>query len=243
MGCPQERDKERDSLPPTEVQSMSEHTTADATDRTVTRDLYELDEAYGFSKSDSLLIVEVEGDSKSLPEVIEETARSHSWERDRSERIDGEFCPWEYRTTYTFRPVESDGGDGEEDDRGVVVARGDAGTVHKYDTESESPRCGAYAPKGPASSHGAKRRGEVTVDEVDPWNLCQDCFPEEYEKYPENDHWFNVEPAWKWDGKLGSKFTCFVECSGCDFKQPCASESEAYHVGYTHKRYPDRENI
>lgn len=121
----------------------------------------------------------------------------------------------------------------------MVAAKGDAGTVHKYPEGEDSPACGTYAPLGPASSHGAKRRNEVDVGEVDPWKLCQNCFPDEYKEYPENDHWFNVEPAWKWDGTLGSAYSHYVECSGCDFKQPVGSKQEGYAIGYSHKRYPE----
>lgn len=122
-----------------------------------------------------------------------------------------------------------------------VAAKGDAGTVHKYPEGEETPECGTYAPLGPAHSHGAKKRHEVDVDDVDPWKLCQKCFPDEYKKYPENDHWFDVKGAHQWKGTLGSDYTCFVECSGCDFIQPCRSKSEAYNIGYHHKRYPEKE--
>lgn len=123
--------------------------------------------------------------------------------------------------------------------KGLVPAKGAAGTVHLYPEGEKSPECGTQAPLGPASSHGAKMRHEVDVDDVDPWNLCQKCFPDKHKDYPENDHWFDVEPAWKWDGKLGSDYTYYVECS-CGWKHPAGSKSEAYSAGYDHKRYPDK---
>lgn len=120
----------------------------------------------------------------------------------------------------------------------VEVARGDAGTVHKFPADSDAPECGTITLTG---SHraGALKRQKVDIDEIDPWNLCQKCFPQKYKKYPENDHWFDVKGAHEWKGKLGEDFTCFVECN-CGFTQPCSSKSEAYAVGYDHKRYPER---
>lgn len=124
-----------------------------------------------------------------------------------------------------------------------VIAKGDAGTVHKYPEGEEEPKCGAYTPQGITNKRGAERRHEVDLDDVDPWKLCQDCFPDEYKEYPENDHWFDVKGAHQWKGKLGSAYTCFVECTkdDCDFIVPCSSKKEAYDYGYHHKRYPDRE--
>lgn len=120
-----------------------------------------------------------------------------------------------------------------------VAAKGAAGTVHLYPEGEKSPKCGTYAPLGPASSHGAKRRHAVDVDDVDPWTLCEKCFPDKHKDYPENDHWFDVRPAREWDGTLGSDYTCFVECTHCGWKHPARSKSEAYAAGYDHKRYPD----
>lgn len=123
--------------------------------------------------------------------------------------------------------------------------KADSGTVHKYEGDSRSPQCGAYTVEGLSrnNNQGALRRHEVDPEEVKPWTLCQDCYPDLYKKYPENDHWFNVEPAWKWKGKLGARYTCFVECQceDCDWIQPASSKREAYSMGYDHKRYPERE--
>lgn len=127
-----------------------------------------------------------------------------------------------------------------DSDNGIVHAHGRAETVHKYPEDSNKPKCGAYTPDGIARKRGAEKRNEVDPAAVDPWQLCQDCYPDMYKKYPDNNHWFDVKPAHKWNGKLGSGYSCFVECDHCGWKEPATSKSQAYSMGYDHKRYPDR---
>ena len=125
----------------------------------------------------------------------------------------------------------------------TVAAKARSGTVHEFAEDEKAPTCGTQAILGPAANNnvGAKKSHEVDVDDVDPWKLCEKCYPERYKEYPDNDHWFDVEPAWKWDGALGGDFSCFVTCQKCAFALPCRSKSEAYSVGYEHKRYPERD--
>lgn len=123
------------------------------------------------------------------------------------------------------------------------AAKAATGTVHEFALDSEEPTCGTEAVFAPTTNGnvGARRSHDVDLDDVDPWNFCQKCYPDRYEKFPENDHWFDVLGRAEIDGTLGSAYYGVVRCSGCDFEQPVGSKSEAYALGYEHKRYPVKD--
>lgn len=122
-------------------------------------------------------------------------------------------------------------------------AKAKSDTVHLFPDDEKTPVCGTQAVIGPSANdnNGAKKSHPVDLEDVEPWNLCQKCFPDKYQKYPENDHWFDIVGSAEYNGTLGSAYYAVVQCSECDFEKPVTNKSQAYGVGYEHKRHPERD--